>query len=195
MWENLDLDAIDQELRWAHDVGFSKLRVFLHISPFIQNSTQYLKQIFSFLAVAKSRGHHVIPVLFDDCWNGNWADGKQPEPIPGLHNSQWVQCPGNVKFDDATVKNYVVSIIGTFKDNDAIAFWDLYNEVGNSGKTINSLPFCIKVFEWARLAEPSQPITSGWWNGDIAFDLINEFIFKESDIITFHAYCNTSCTQ
>jgi len=51
--------------------------------------------------------------------------------------------------------------------------WDLYNEVGNSGKTIASLPFTVKVFGWARSANPTQPLTSGWWNGDVAFDPIN----------------------
>lgn len=68
--------------------------------------------------------------------------------------------------------------------------WDLYNEVGNSGKLLASLPFCMKVFAWARSANPTQPITSGWWNGDMAFDPINEFILTESDVITFHAYCD-----
>ena len=90
------MDVVDKELRWAHELGFSKLRVFLHVSPYLRNSTEYLKNIFQFLVFAKSRGHHVIPVLFDDCWNSQWKDGEQPNPIPGKHNSQWVQCPGDV---------------------------------------------------------------------------------------------------
>jgi len=142
----------------------------------MKNSTQYLKDIFAFLAVAKSRGHHVIPVLFDDCWKAVWNDGNQPEPTPGVHNSQWVQCPGAVQVDDAALKSYVVDIVGTFKNSDTVVLWDLYNEVGNSGKIVNSLPFCIKIFEWARSANPTQPVSSGWWNGDIAFDPINEYI-------------------
>ena len=36
----------------------------------------------------------MIPVLFDDCWKAKWTIGNQPDPIPGVHNSQWVQCPG-----------------------------------------------------------------------------------------------------
>jgi hypothetical protein len=71
------------------------------------------------------------------------------------------------------LRRYVVDIIGTFKNSDTVVMWDLYNEVGNSGKIINSLPFCRKVFEWARSANPSQPVTSGKWNNDIAFDPIN----------------------
>lgn len=39
---------------------------------------------------------HVIFVLFDDCWKAEYHMDKQPDPIPGVHNSQWVQCPGTV---------------------------------------------------------------------------------------------------
>lgn len=42
---------------------------------------------------------------------------------------------------------------------------------------------------------PSQPLTSGFWNGDIHYDNINNYIFSESDIITFHAYCDVQCTM
>jgi len=93
------LDAIDQELRWATNIGFSKFRVFLHIGPFLKNSTQYIKDIFTFLAVAKSRGAQIIFVLFDDCWRDTWQNGKQPDPLPGIHNSQWLQCPGKVHIE------------------------------------------------------------------------------------------------
>lgn len=195
MWEKLDLDEIDKELRWATELGFSKFRVFLHIAPYIRNSTQYIKDIFSFLAVAKSRKAQIIPVFFDDCWRDTWTDGDQPEPIPGEHNSQWVQCPGKVDIDENVLKSYVVDIISAFKNSDAVVMWDLYNEVGNSGKLVASLPFCVKVFAWARSVNPSQPITSGRWNGDAAFDPINEFILSESDVITFHAYCDVECTK
>lgn len=51
------------------------------------------------------------------------------------------------------------------------------------------------MFEWARSANPSQPITSGWWNGGVEFDPINEFILTESDVVTFHAYCDVECTE
>lgn len=93
-----------------------------------------------------------------------------------MHNSQWAQCPGKVVIDESVLKSYVVDIISAFKSSDTVVMWDLYNEVGNSGKLVASLPFCVKVFAWARSANPSQPITSGWWNGDVAFEPINEFI-------------------
>jgi endo-1,4-beta-mannosidase len=34
MWESFNASAIEQELTWAENIGFSKLRVFLHVAPF-----------------------------------------------------------------------------------------------------------------------------------------------------------------
>lgn len=68
--------------------------MFLHVAPFQSNQNLFMENIQRFLVIAKKHKHHVIPVLFDDCWKTHWASGKQPEPVPGLHNSQWVQCPG-----------------------------------------------------------------------------------------------------
>jgi hypothetical protein len=103
--------------------------------------------------------------LFDDCWNPTYKSGKQPDPIPGVHNSQWVQCPGNIKLADSIYKDYVVTLLTTFGLNENIAFWDLYNEVGNSDHFSASLPLLKNIFTWARQANPSQPLTSGKWNG------------------------------
>ena len=89
----------------------------------------------------------------------------------------------------------MIDIINKFKDHHTVAVWDLYNEVGNSQKFEKSLPFLKKVFEWARSVNPSQPLTSGIWNENIAFEPINKYILSESDIISFHAYCDETCTE
>lgn len=73
--------------------------------------------------------------------------------------------------------------------------WDLYNEVGNSGYGVKRLPLTQKIFKWAQTVNPSQPLTSGHWSGGASFDEINHFILSESDVITFHAYCDTTCTK
>lgn len=107
----------------------------------------------------------MIPVLFDDCWKPTYKSGKQPDPIPGVHNSQWVQCPGSISYPDATLQNYVSVILNKFRNDKTIVMWDLYNEVGNSNYLEKSLPLLRKVFGWARSVNPSQPLTSGYWNG------------------------------
>jgi hypothetical protein len=143
-----------------------------------------------FLDIARKYKHHVIPVLFDDCWKSVWGMGKQPNPVPGLHNSQWVQCPGTVPMNDTILQSYVVGVISRFRNDDTIVMWDLYNEVGNSGYFDKSLPLVIKVFNWSRSANPKQPLTSGYWNSDTKMSKVNSYILSESDVISFHAYCD-----
>ena len=47
-----------------------------------------------FLTIAAR--HHIRPVfvLFDSCWDPMPKLGPQHPPIPGVHNSGWVQAPG-----------------------------------------------------------------------------------------------------
>ena len=84
----------------------------------------------------------------------------------------------------------MTDVIDRFKSDSTVVMWDLYNEVGNSGHWGKSLPLLKKVFQWARLVNPAQPLTSGHWNGDILMEEVNHFILSESDVITFHAYCD-----
>lgn len=45
-----------------------------------------------------------------------------------------------------------------------------------------------KSFEWARNANPSQPITAGLWNWSEAHKELNTYQTQESDVVTFHIY-------
>ncbi len=66
------------------------------------------------MTVLKNSNSKALLVLFDDCWNGNYHSGQQPAPIPGVHNSQWVQCPGDIKHDESVYEDYVKTILTTF---------------------------------------------------------------------------------
>jgi hypothetical protein len=83
------------------------------------------------------------------------------------------------------LQKYVRDIIGTFKNDPSILAWDLYNEPTNSGLGSKSMPLVRGVFKWAREINPTQPLTIGTWNGN---QELNNFIFANSDIITFHSY-------
>jgi endo-1,4-beta-mannosidase len=138
MWqaETYDPVTIDRELTWAAQTGFNTIRVFLHLLPWVQNATAFKSRINHFLNIANSKGIKTLFVLFDDCWNPNPELGPQPAPIPGVHNSQWVQCPGQSGVTDTSkfgiYKGYVQDILGSFAKDKRILFWDLYNEPGNS---------------------------------------------------------------
>ncbi len=194
MWqkETFDLPTIDRELAWAQGIGFNSCRVFLQYIVWKQDPTGFKKRFSQFLAIAKTHGIKVMPVLFDDCAFDANRDpylGKQDEPQPGVHNSRWVPSPGlkvvATKNDWPSLANYVKDVVGTYKTDKRIVLWDLYNEPGNSGMGNKSLPLVEATFGWAREAKPAQPLTIGVWGG--TKELSNKQI-ELSDIISFHFY-------
>ncbi len=212
MWQQatFDADQIDKELGWAEAMGMNTMRVFLHDLLWQQDAPGFRKRIDQFLTVASR--HHIRPllVLFDSCWDPVPQLGPQHPPIPGVHNSGWVQSPGAKALADPTqyprLKEYVVGVVGAFAKDDRILGWDVWNEPGSYGggdyakselqhddKIARVTALLPQAFAWAREANPSQPLTSGVWEIDTSKDEsavegIQRIQLRESDIITFHNY-------
>ena len=211
MWqeETFDPTEIDKELGWAEAMGMNTMRVFLHDLLWQQDAAGFQKRIDQFLVIAAR--HHIRPlfVLFDSCWDPLPHLGLQDPPIPGVHNSGWVQSPGATALADPKqyprLKAYVQGVVGAFDKDDRILAWDVWNEPGadNAGsyprqelnlrdKIARVTALLPQVFEWAREANPTQPLTSGVWAVDASdgTDLgeLQQIQLRESDIITFHNY-------
>lgn len=192
MWqpETFDPKTIDKELGWAQQIGFNTMRVFLHSLVWKQNPQGFKKRMDQFLEI--SAKHHIQPifVFFDDCWNKLPQVGVQPIPLAGIHNSGWMQDPGQLASADSTkfpqLKVYVKDVLASFAHDKRILMWDLYNEPGNSNKNETSLPLLKQVFSWAREVNPDQPISVGIWAWN--YEKLNEFQITHSDIITYHDY-------
>lgn len=191
MWqaETFDSKTIDRELGYAGNIGFNTVRVYLHDLAYQQDPEGLKQRMDQFLSIASKYGIKTLFVIFDDCWNDKCDIGKQPEPVLGKHNSGWCQSPGNAVANDKSqwprLETYVLDILTTFKEDDRILMWDLYNEPGNNARLGRSLPLLKKVFEWARSVNPDQPLTAGVW---FSFKRLNKFQLSNSDIITFHNY-------
>ena len=128
MWqaETFNPQLIDLEFGWAENIGYNLMRVFLHNIPWVTDSAGFLKRIDTFLSIADKHGIKIMFVMFDDCWNDSPAAGPQPAAVPGVHNSQWVQCPGKTRSDRSTwpaLEQYVKGIMEAFKNDKRIAFW------------------------------------------------------------------------
>lgn len=192
MWQEdtFNPERIDKELVWAEELGFNAMRVYLHSLAWKQDPEEFIKRVDTFLNIAGKHGIKTILVFFDDCWNKESHIGKQPEPKPGIHNSGWLQDPGDPQSKDPSVfpelEKYVKEVMTHFAKDKRILFWDLYNEPGNSEKKEDSLPLLKAIFSWARDVNPEQPITAGLWNW--SFEKMNEFQLDNSDIITYHDY-------
>src|SRR6202167_947714 len=176
MWQadTWDPATIDRELGWAEGIGMNTMRVFLHNLVWEQDPQGFQHRIDVFLSIAAR--HHIRPifVLFDSCWDPLPKLGPQHPPIPGVHNSGWVQAPGAEILADPTqyprLERYVKGVVGAFANDPRILAWDLWNEPDNGtadsyahgdpkNKNEIILGLLPQVYAWARTAHPTQPLT------------------------------------
>ena len=212
MWQESTFDPtqVDKELGWAEAMGMNTMRVFLHDLLWQQDAPGFRKRIDQFLTIASR--HHIRPlfVLFDPCWDPAPQLGPQHAPVPGVHNSGWVQSPGAKALADPNqiprLKAYVQGVVGAFAKDDRILGWDVWNEPDNAGggnysstelkhedKVSRVALLLPQVFAWARTVNPTQPLTSGLWDvdfthSDSAQHEVDRVQLRESDIISFHNY-------
>jgi len=210
MWqaETFDIACIDKELSWAEDLGFNAIRVFLHHLLWEQDPVGFINRIHQFLSIADKHNIKTMFVLFDAVWNPYPKLGIQPQAKLNVHNSGWVQSPGYdiLKNTDAydSLRSYVEGVVGSFKNDNRILIWDLFNEPDNTNtasysddaygekKAALALKLLKKTFEWVRALSPIQPLTAApWkddWSKDTAISELDNFMFSNSDIISFHSY-------
>lgn len=202
MWQaaTFDPQRIDTELGWAEGLGMNTMRVFLHDLLWQEDHMGFKKRIDQFLSIAERHHIHPIFVLFDSCWEEVPKLGPQHPPIPGVHNSGWVQSPGIAALNDPLqyprLKDYVRSVVGAYGKDKRIVAWDVWNEPASTPAVIALLP---QVFAWARETHPSQPLTSGVVYSDetppgvdaaglAAKRTVVEIQSAQSDVLTFHNY-------
>ena len=209
MWQADTFDArrIDTELGWAAAIGMNTMRVFLHDLLWQQDAEGFRKRLNEFLVIADRHRIKPMLVLFDSVWDPEPKLGPQRAPRPGVHNSGWLQSPGARALADAKehprLEAYVKGVVGAFANDRRVLAWDIWNEPDNLNKSsygskeppnkialvLDLLP---KAFAWARAAKPTQPLTSGVWQGDWSTEeKMSETARLQvalSDVVSFHNY-------
>ena len=207
MWQadTFDPISIDRELGWAQALGMNAMRVFLHNLLWEQDPKGFTQRIDAFLAIAARHNIKPLFVLFDSCWDPDPRLGPQHPPIPGVHNSGWVQAPGRARLDDASqypkLRGYVEGLVGHFRNDDRILGWDVWNEPDNDGggnygrqegKQQLVAGLLAQVFDWAQAQNPTQPLTSGLWRDDdwsaAHLSAVEQIQIDRSDVVSFHDY-------
>ena len=208
MWQDATFDPkrIDLELGWAQGLGMNTMRVFLHDLMW-QDPAGSRKRIDEFLKIAARHKIKPMLVLFDSCWDPAPHLGKQHPPTPGVHNSGWLQSPGAAALKYPAqyprLRLYVQGVVGAFAKDKRILAWDIWNEPDNmnnnsyrklepENKVELVLALLPQAFAWARSAHPTQPLTSGVWQGDwddpAKLAPMAKVQLDESDVISFHNY-------
>lgn len=210
MWQEggFDPQAIDRELGWAAGLGLNCVRIFLHHLPWRADPEGFLSRVDRFLGLAQRRDMRVLLVLFDGVWDPFPKLGAQASPLPGVHNSRWVQCPGREILADPLrhreVEPYVRGVVRRFHADRRVLAWDLFNEPENpnpayadvemsAGAKGNAAAALLRAtWDWVRDEQPAQPTTTAVWQGEwgrgAALSAINDLALTESDIVTFHSY-------
>jgi len=194
MWQadTFDSQTIDREPGWAQELGFNAVRVFVDFVVWCEDPKGLKGRFAEFLQIAHRHGISAMPILFDDCnFAGRVAaPGKQPDPVPGVHNSQWVSSPPLAMVTNRAawpeLERYVKDMVGGFGADRRIVVWDLYNEPGASGLGAKSQPLMEVAFAWARALKPVQPLTTGAWE-----DFSGPFsrrMMGLSDVVSYHGY-------
>ena len=209
--ETFDTETIDRELKWSAELGMNLHRVYLHDLLWKQDSIGFLDRVDQYLDLADKHNIKTMLVLLDDVWHPVPKLGKQPEPIPHVHNSGWVQSPGAAILGDTTrhqeLVGYIKGVTTRFAKDDRVLVWDVYNEPDNvagqpgrkelevANKHEYSLYLLKKVIQWIREVNPEQPLTAGIWRGNTdhwgtpdSLPTIDKFMIENSDIVSFHAY-------
>ena len=209
MWnaETFDPVVIDTELGWAQAIGMNAVRVGVHQIPWNKDPGACAKRMNTFLRIADKHKLKVMFVLFDSQWSPFPEPGIQQDVRQGVHNSAWVQNPGqSALVDEAHWSRYlqfVEDVIHEFITDKRVFAWDVWNEPDNMNEgsyrsaeppnkpeiVARMLP---QVFKYARAALASQPLTSSLWHGDWSspdkLTAVEKIQLEESDVISFHNY-------
>lgn len=219
MWmkDTFDVETISKELALASSIGMNTIRTNLPFIVWLYDRNGLISRIDKLLEIANKNNIKTMLTLMDDCgFSGDhpWI-GKQKPPRKNVHNSQAAASPGrnivvNEDYWDLVFK-YLRDIVLTFKDDERILIWDIYNEPTNDGIFSDisemdhfegnlkdySYKLCKNSIDVVRSCDPKAPLTIGAWhnvknilNMDISlFDNdIDRLCLENSDVISFHAY-------
>jgi hypothetical protein len=208
-----DPRRIDTELGWARSAGLNSVRVFLHDLLWAQDARGFQLRLAQFVSMAARHGIKPLFVFFDSCWDPLPKLGPQRAPRPGVHNSGWVQSPGAERLGDAgytrLLRDYVTGVLSQFRSDERVLGWDLWNEPDNPARVYQKVERKDKlqlvadvlpqVFQWARSVDPSQPLTSGVWQGkwgeQRGRSAISDIQLDNADVITFHSYAEPAAFE
>ena len=119
--DSFDPQTIDRELGWAESLGFNTVRIFLHDLVWEADPAGFKGRLGQSLDICQKHHMRAMVTFFTNGCYGNAEEahlGKQPAPVPGVHNSGWVQTPGAANVNDPAkwgrLEKYIKDVVGTF---------------------------------------------------------------------------------
>mmetsp|Transcript_123410 Transcript_123410/g.384076 ORF Transcript_123410/g.384076 Transcript_123410/m.384076 type:complete len:404 (-) Transcript_123410:30-1241(-) len=151
--------VVEREAALARAIGMTTLRIFLHEELYHAHGEAFLDQLDRLFGILSRRGLVVMPVLFDAVWR---PDAEGASPLPGVHNSAWVQCPTHTLLREYAagsagarerLSRYVSRVVSRFAADARVACWDVYNEASSAASEHHILPRLATAHDWAGAPE------------------------------------------
>lgn len=206
-----------KELDLMQSIGYNTVRMGVPMFVWVHQRDGFIARYKRFLDALGERGITMMPVFFGDCvapkeMQGTPRFGPQRQPIKGYHGG----APGLSSMDYMVGYNatddpeswpeyeaFVRDIVTTFKDDERIIAWDIWNEPGNHNRNSKSYPFMKRVFDLCREIDPIQPLTAGSWCNypygyfeyPLEFQPIELKAMELSDVVSYHYYGNAEISE
>lgn len=208
-WQSLGfeerLKTADDELALVAETGYNSVRLYIPFIVWDQEHDTFFDRFEKYLDVCAKHGLSCMIVLANDCVR---PKGVEPDHIGeqrtdwGYHGGRKLSEHGKLagmgfhEMDDPETAprcfEMIREIVETYKNDERINVWNVYNEVGNSGRSDVTLPNLKRVFEICREIDPIQPLTCEVWgdasNGVENLPEVQRYALENSDIISYHNY-------
>ena len=175
-----------KEIALAASLGLNSVRLFLPFELWRQEHDSFMANLEEFISLLDFYHMTLMPVLFNDCTVPKRAykepvPGPQPEPVEGFfggtsdnsfdEDTQTGITVGYSVTDDSkmepVIEAYVRELAKKYGQDDRVIIWNIWNELGNSGREAMSLPMAKKVIGWLRDEDVKQPLTIEMWGAQV----------------------------
>ena len=211
-WQELGFEerfqTTEEELKLMQETGYNTVRLILEYVVWKEEHDGFMERFDRYLSLCAKYGISCMIVLANDCMPPKTESWKMPyvgeqtydwgyhggrkSSQHGIHSGP---APHFYLDDEESREDYfkmVREIVETYKNDDRICIWDVYNEPGASRRQDITLPNLKAIFEIVREINPSQPLTCAVWNLSISKGLklseAEQYALDHSDIISYHCY-------
>ena len=200
------LQTADAELALVAQTGFNTIRIIVEYFVWENQHDGFMQRLERYIATAWKHGISCMIVLGNDCMQPKeWTKPAHFGPQHydwGYHGGRKQSQHGTLPSmgyhlldePELALRHYemVREIIETYRNDERIIMWDLYNEAGNARRGMVTMPHLQKYFEIARAIDPIQPLTACTYrcpvDADVPIPEIEQYCVDNSDIISYHNY-------
>lgn len=195
-----------RELALCAETGFNSIRIIPEFFVWEQEHDGFMERFERYVQAAHENGISCMVVLGNDCmppkeeFDKRMHLGEQHVDW-GFHGGRRVSQHGTFGGAGYSVLDtqegadrfcdFARELVETYKNDERILMWDVFNEPGNSNRKSMSLPVLKRLFEIIRAINPIQPLTVGVWSETRHPEKLPEierFGLEHSDIVSFHCY-------